>query len=83
MRGVRTSTCDSFACAEVEFIDNDEEASPGTGDGGDGSGSRSPLLLEPRDPDAPPPDWNLAREPVPDMVNSSCLAGGSGAGCTP
>ena len=56
---------------DEEFIDNDEE-----GDGDDDSGPLSPLLLELRDPDARPPDWNLARDPVPDMVGS-VRSGGS------
>ena len=54
----------SFEHADDDFIDPED----GPPEADDGSDPPSPLLLELRDPDAPPPDWNLARDPVPDMV---------------
>ena len=57
--------------ADAAFIVSDEEASPEADAADGGSDSPSPLLLEPPDPDAPPPDWNVARDPVPDMVSRS------------
>ena len=55
-----------------DFVISDPDEA---GAAGEGSDPPSPLLLEPRDPDAPPPDWNVAREPVPDLVSCSMKGG--------
>jgi len=55
----------SFWRADDDFLD---EGTPDVDAADDGSDPPSPLLLELRAPNAPPPDWNLARDPVPDMV---------------